>query len=425
MKRILTLVAASALILGLAATASAEMELKAQGSWRVQGNVLSNFNDYSDDDADEFGDGFSMQQRMRNQWRFVYNENVMAELYTEIGDITWGDAPTGGDIGADGTSLIEVKRAFIQFRWPDTDVLVTTGIQDVTFPTSGAFSSMIMADDAAATAVSTPISDVLGLTVAYVRAQDNRAAVNDQIDAFLAAVPVALDGMTIAPYFAYAMLNNNAVAGQTDDANAWWAGATFNMDMLDPIIIYADFAYGTSSDDLGDASGWLIDAMVEYTALDFATIQAFAAYSSQNDDGDGAMPTIATGWGIGGSLAYGSAFTTDEGPVYPGFWLAGAALRKIQFIEKLSHDVIVYYAKGVADTAGFGVGGVDVATGRSNLPALTSDDSYLEVDFNHRYQIYESLAALVELAYGKPSFDDDTLPDDAVMKATFGFQYNF
>ena len=190
------------------------------------------------------------------------------------------------------------------------------------------------------------------------------------------------------------------------------------MDMLDPIVIYADFVYGSADDGydgLADGtSGFMIDAMVEFKGLDFATLQGFGVYSSQNDDGDGAMPFIDSDWTIGGSMINGSAFTTDLGPATPGFWLAGVAARKISFLDKLSHDVIALYAQGTGDAAGFGV----VPNG------LTKDDSYWEVDFNTRYQIYESLAAIVELGYGKPDFDDGSA-DDAAMKAAFGFLYKF
>ncbi|MFO7597151.1 MAG: outer membrane homotrimeric porin [Desulfocurvibacter africanus] len=432
MKRCITLVAAAALILGLAATASAELDVKAAGAWRVHGNVLSNFTDNNDDAASTYGDSFTVQHRARTQLRFVYNENVMAELYTQYGNATWGQgvgqyATLGG---------LDVKRAFVQFRWPDTDVLITAGEQDVSFPSSGAFSNMVQGgDDGSAIAVSTPITDMIGLTVAYTRLYENAdVSSGNDFDAFLAALPVTLDGMKFAPWFSYAIVGQNAeiaAVGTTpavdlntedDNANVWWAGVGFNMDMLDPIVIYADFVYGSADDGykgLADGtSGWLIDAMVEFKGLDFAVLQGFGAYSSSNDDGDGALPFIDSDFTVGGSMINGSSFTTDLGPATPGFWLVGAAARKITFIEKLSHDVIVMYAKGTSDSIGFG------SAGPGGLPGLTSDDSYLEADFNTRYQIYESLAAIVELGYGKPDYDR-ALADDAVMKAAFGFLYKF
>jgi len=429
MKRIFSLVAMAALVLGTVATASAELEVKAAGTWRVHGQVLDNFANFNDDVATGNGDGFLAQQRMRTQFRFVYNENVMGELYTEYGNITWGQG--AGEYGvrnnADANEL-HIKRAFIQFRLPDTDVLFTVGEQDITFPHSGAFSNMVLGgEDGTAIAVSAPITDTIGLTVAYARLAENTTGgitSGNNADAFLAAVPVTLDGMTIAPWFAYGLIGENSGFGdpaEGDNSNVWWAGAGFSMDLFDPIVVYADFVYGSADDGytgLADGtSGFLVDAMVEYKGLDLLTPQVFFAYSSQNDDGDGALPAIYSDWGIGGTLINGSNFTTDLGAALPGFWLAGIAARDISFIEKLSHDVIFLYAKGTGDIAGF-------SAGQNDLPALTSDDSYLEIDFNTQYQIYESLAAIVELAYAKPDFDDGSA-DDALMKASFGFVYKF
>ncbi|EGJ51442.1 outer membrane homotrimeric porin [Desulfocurvibacter africanus] len=441
MKRIVTLVAAAALIMGLAATASAELAVKAAGSWRVHGNVLSNFGDLNDDADDTYADTFTVQHRMRTQLRFVYNENVMGELYTEYGTATWGQesAAYGAGENEDGDAF-HVKRAFIQFRWPDTDIVTTVGEQDITFPSSGAFSNMVLGgDDGSAIAVSAPITDMIGLTVAYTRLFENAdVTTGNDADAFLAALPVTLDGMVLAPWFSYGIIGQNTDLNTDDEtANVWWAGLGFNMDMLDPIVIYADFVYGSADDGFGGLAdgtdGWLADAMVEFKGLDFALLQAFAAYSSANDDGDGAMPNIRSDWGIGGSMVNGSAFTSDLGGANPGFWMVGVAARDITFIERLSHDVIALYAQGTGDAiTGLNDDGDTVVqnTGFLGDLALTSDDSYWEVDFNTRYQMYESLAAIVELGYGKPDLDDvagltTQRADDAQMKASFGFQYSF
>jgi len=426
MKRILAFVAMAALVLGTVATASAELDVKAAGNWQVYGNVWSNKADFDDGDADN-REGFTAAQRARTQLRFTFNENVMAELYTEYGTHFWGEGPAAyGEKGS-----LNIKRAFIQFRLPDTDVLFTAGEQDITFPHSGAFSNMVLGgEDAGALVVSAPITDMVGLTLAYTRLVDtfdrtdtppaSNPSSGTNADAFLAAVPVTLDGMTIAPWFAYGLIGENSGYGtpaEGDNSNAWWAGAGFNMDLFDPIVVYADFVYGSADEGFvngDDSSGFLVDAMVEYKGLDLLTPQVFFAYSSQNDDGDGALPFIQSDWGIGGTLINGSSFGAgDVAAAEPGFWLAGVAARDISFIEKLSHDVIFLYAKGTGDTAGFG-------------PAeLTSDDSYMEIDFNTQYQIYESLAAIVELAYAKPDFDDSSKADDALMKASFGFVYKF
>ncbi len=441
MKRIMSLIALAAMVLGCVATASAELDVKAAGTWRVSGQVLSNMGNFNDDLATTANDTFTLRHRARTQFRFVYNENVMGELYTEYGNAVWGQGSAAYAAGenADGNAF-HIKRAFIQFRWPETDALITVGEQDITFPSSGAFSNMVQGgDDGSAIAVSSPITDNIGLTLVYTRLSEVTetgptnatwpVTSGNDFDVFLAALPVSLDGMKIAPWFSYGIVGQNTTFNtDTETANVWWAGVGFNMNMFDPIVIYADFVYGSADDGytglVNGTKGWMADAMVEFKGLDFAILQVFGAYSSRNDDpeNDGAMPFIDSDFTVGGSMINGSVFGVDMGPAAPGFWLAGAAARKISFIEKLSHDVIFLYAKGTSDNNGFNPGRFG---GYGFLPSLTSDDSYMEVDFNTRYQIYQSLAAIVELGYGKPDFDDSTRADDAAMKAAFGFVYSF
>jgi len=409
----------AALLLGSVAPAWADLNVTAAGSWRVHGNFTS--------DGETFGmtKDYGFFHRMRTQFRFVYTEAVMGELYTEYGNVEWGV-----DEGAFGVQdSLDVKRAFIQFRWPNTDMLVTVGEQDVTLPHAGAFSNIVLGgDDGSAAAVSVPFTDMFALTAMYARHSINDAipdptdpgetipvTSSNIVDVFLAAVPVSLDGMTLTPWFTYVLAGENSLLG--DDA--WIAGLAFNMDLFDPFIIYADFMYG-DADDGGRAglangtSGWLADAMVEFRGLDFAVLQAFGAYSSQNSSGNDALPYIVSDWGIGGTLVNGSAFGEgDFGPAVPGFWLAGAALRSLNILPQLYHDLIGLVASGTAS----GTGGF---LPNSAGEFLTSNDTYWEIDFNHRYQLFESLAAIVELAYA-----DSGHFDDSILKGSVGFRYNF
>ena len=62
---------------------------------------------------------------------------------------------------------------------------------------------------------------------------------------------------------------------------------------------------------------------------------------------------------------------------------------------------------------------------------MTTDDWAFEVNFDHKYQIYENLAAIVELSYIHLDLDESTwsfndLHDtDDAWKAQLLFQYNF
>ena len=464
MKKLIALVALLGLVLGMAATASAELDIKGRGSWRVQFNLTDNLSDFDFDD-DRGEDDYSVQQRIRTRFRFVFNENVLGELYTEIGDITWGRG--AGDLNTDGIA-IEVKRAFIQWFWPETKVLFTAGLQNVDFPHSGAFNNMVFGgNDVGAFVVSIPVNEMIGVTLGYVRPIDGAGdGTNDEFDIIMAAVPVTMDGVSVTPFVAYSWLASRSdvlapvgssfatlvpqsifdtvsTDGNDDEESLhpWWIGVGSKVDMFDPFVFYFDFVYGavanmdsatigaTSYDD-PSVSGWMADLMFEYTGLDYFTPQLMFVYASGVDEDDaddgelGLLPVISSGFNIGGTLVGGSNFTTDAGFPGGGFWLVGLALRDISFVEKLSHEIIFLYAQGTNDE--------DTAAPGFLFSRFTADESYFEVDFNHRYQIYESLAAILELAYANLDTDDNDFEDtfdggdtDAVLKATFGFRYDF
>lgn len=461
MKKLIMLVALAAMTFGIAASASA-VEIKALGSWRVHANMVTNFNndfmfDSEDNNASE--DDFDIQQRMRTRFRFIANENLMGELYTEIGNFGWGQTTdsngntAGGRINQDARN-IEFKRGFIQWKFPNTDILMTVGKQDVTLPNSGYFSSPILSDDATAAVITSPINDMFAVSLGYSRFQDQNVgsdatanSVNDEFDAIWLAVPITPEGMKITPFFVYAWLGDSLPLGGMDlnglgtaarplpanfDAfgddsqiNPWWAGVAFNLDMFDPIVAEMNFYYGDAGTE-DDFNGWWVDGMVAYKGLEWFTPELFLAYSTGQDDDTneiGVMPTLISNWGPTGSVINGSNFTTDQGAAQPGFWTVGLALRDITFMEKLSHELLVYYVQGTNDK--------NATFTNSSVTGLSEDDSFIGIDFNNEYKIYENLAAILEMGAYVPDFDNNsaffTNGDEAgtAYKAALGVVYNF
>lgn len=107
-------------------------------------------------------------------------------------------------------------------------------------------------------------------------------------------------------------------------------------------------------------------------------------------------------------------YQADEGAV--GLWAVGAALREITFMDDLSHDFVVSYARGTNH--------------KDNFFLMTTQDSYWEVDFNSTWQMYENLAVILELAYGKVKLDDmgmerGELAKDALYRGVLGMVYQF
>lgn len=437
----------AAFILGTAGIASA-VELKVQGNWRVNFNYLKD----TEFNNDSKKDNFLASQRARVLFNFVASENLKGVLHFEIGNLTWGSA--GGALNADGVN-VKTKNAFIQFNVPNTQVGVKAGIQGFALPST--FGSHILSADVAALAATIPFNDMVGLTAAWARPYDVTQGqfdvdVEDEVDVFAAVLPITLDGVQLNPFGVYArwgkdFLNDTFGLVDAKNANQWFAGLNFTVDMLDPIVFLGDVNYGSVdlTDNL-DASGFIVSLAAQYK-MDMVTPEIFWLYESGEDSkysrgGDSErMPTIGTdgaSWaptafgmtgsafgggtdgilrsfisGLPGASAY-DAYQAVEGTL--GMWALGLKLGDIQFIDRLTHDLIFFYAQGTNDTA--------------NTQLFTEDDNYFEITFDHNYQIYENLVARLELGWGTLDLDNLTpgrsdSADDSAWKAAFGFNYRF
>lgn len=435
MKRFALVALVAALLFGLASSASAT-ELKVRGNLDVYGMWSSNLRDFDSDSAD--GDNYMTTQRMRTYFDYVANENLKAVLGLEI-DNVWGDddidGNVGGDWGTDGKGNIEVKHAYLNFNFPDTTVNVQAGLQYVALP--GVFGNPIFDDDAAALTVSAQINDMFGVAVGYSRGVDDdyntqsgAGADKDDVDMAFIAAPVTLDGFSVTPYFAYGWLGQNAQGSitllndveldMTDDASLWVLGANAELTMFDPLTFAADLIYGASDWELEgedvDSNGWYAALAASYK-FDMLTATLFGTYfTGMDDDTDdvGMIPQLAEGWGItpyiGGVRAFNTTYDTFSG-VDNACWAAGLELAKITFIDKLSHNLTIAYAQGTSDEDA----GAD----------FDEKDSAWEVYLVNKYMVYENLAAINELGFFAPDFDDDNREDDSSYFATVGFQYKF
>ncbi|PTN38450.1 outer membrane homotrimeric porin [Desulfonatronum sp. SC1] len=443
MRRFLVLALLTVFVFGFSGAAQA-VELKAKGSWRVHFNAIKN----PTFDKDEKWDTFAAMQRMRTNFDFIASENLKGVLQLEIGDITWG-GEDGGAL-ADRAVNIKTRYAYIDFKLPGTNMDFRAGRQDVTLPST--LGSHILEDDVAAMLTHLPFNEAVGLTLGWARAYDH-ARVNpdditkkwdDEVDVFLGVLPISLDGINLNPIVVYSRWGKDFNLYELDNpknANMWHAGLNIEVSLLDPVSILGDVNYGqvTWAEDFKQ-SGWIGALAVQY-AMDMMTPEVFFLYESGEgaDFRDGRkskrMPVIgtdggsvATGIGYGGATEFADdnfvrgllaeidpmGYQADEGAV--GLWAVGAALRDITFIEDLSHEFVVSYARGTNH--------------KDNLNLMTTKDSYWEVDFNTNWRMYENLALVLELAYGKLKLDDmnigrSDLAKDALYRGALGFVYDF
>jgi hypothetical protein len=220
MKRITTLMLAAVFVLGTVASAFAihtqgkggtGLDFNARGSWRVLGVVSDNW-DFNSDASEE---DYQLGMRARTWFDFATADGVKAVLGTEIGQARFGQ-PGGLQLRGDN-AIIKVKHLYAQFPWPNSDVTISAGLQGVALP--GIFSNPVLDDDVAGLIVSMPLSDMLGLTLAWLRPTDldhtgsatfDGTEMSDEWDAFAAILPITLEGMKITPYAIYSLLGQDA-----------------------------------------------------------------------------------------------------------------------------------------------------------------------------------------------------------------------
>jgi hypothetical protein len=404
MKRLLTLMLAATFVLGTVASAfaihtqgrgGAGLDFNARGSWRGVAEIRDSwgFNDNA------YEETYQIYMRGRTWFDFATADKVKAVIGLEIGNIRFGadDLNSPGNdfaLGGDGRALIKVKHLQLVFPWPNTNVTISAGLQNVALP--GYYSNPIFDDDVAGIVMSTPITDTIGLTLAWMRPYDlthsgnqqlppvvnglisvldeidfwdtfgvDRAdAINDyraasgrtrgagdEFDIFAAIVPVTLEGLKLTPYAVYALVGDDFAASpdgfglgaaSTGNHTAWWLGLNAAISMFDPIYAAFDFIYGSAEFDVAnqdlDQQGWFVNAAVGMKMAMF-TPELFGFYATGTDDGsskDKRMPTVSGDF-VPTSFLFdksplGSGLVLQD-PSVIGMWGLGLSLKNISFID--------------------------------------------------------------------------------------------
>ena len=470
MKKLMTLALAAAMMLG-AATGANAIDFKAKGQWimsfdygmhgdfaKSKANRNSGYKNSTTGNEDEF----EARQRVRLQLDAVASEALSGTVFFEIGDQVWGNAESGGALGADGT-VVELKNAYIDWMVPNTDLKFRMGIQGIQLP-NVAGGSAVFDDDVAGVVASYQFNENVGLTTFWARPyNDNyntradRTNYQDNMDLFALMVPLTFDGVKVTPWAMYGMAGANSKTVKSmgpytrpispDDGVAntttgkaygsmFWAGLPISLTLWDPLNVELDINYGYVESmgrytadryngtgfRMGDTKreGWLVKALVEYK-MDWGTPGIFGWYASGDDgnvkNGSERMPTVSGcgnfmsfmgdgnyGWSSAGSLY-------DRNLTYTGTWGIGLRIHDLSFVEDLKHSFRVAYwggtnspsmAKYVEHSWGWD-NGLD-----KDGHYLTTNDGLLEFNLVNSYQIYENLEANLELGYIVNMMDDDT-----------------
>ena len=470
MKKLMTLALAAGMLFG-AATGASAIDFKAKGQWLMgfgvgEGSLLQEQNDR----AADANDTFFAEQRIRLQLDAVASEALSGTVYFEIGTSTWGDSDDGAALGADDPNSIKVKRAYLDWLVPNTDLRFRMGLQGVALPNK-AGGSAVMDTDVAGITASYAFNDNVALTALWARPfndnyvsgvnrRDDKSNYLDNMDLFALMVDLKFDGVQATPWVMYGMAGKNTWdnmpardgdpsttllpfpgngANYNKASNAYgsmfWAGLPVAITLWDPLNIEFDINYGyVESHGRGDfingkpggldkrgntqRQGWLAKALVEYK-MDWGVPGIFGWYASGDDgdvkNGSERMPSVVpcgnfTSFMGDGNLGW---IMQDYNLSYAGTWGIGLQIRDMSFLEDLKHTFRVAYWGGTNSPSMVKYAGSSTAwnMGGDTYPAgpyLTTNDGLLEFNLVNSYQIYENLEMNVELGYIVNMIDQDT-----------------
>ncbi len=393
-----------------AVTPAEAIEFKAKGVWLAsfQYGQNGNFTGSGHSGYDPSEDEFEARSRVRVILDAVASENVSGQVYFEIGKFIWGKARSGqngGALGADDT-IVKVKRAFIDWMIPETDIKVRMGIQGIGLPYAAMDGPTVFQSDVAAVSANWTINENVGVTAFWARPYNDNYSESDgsgsnfmdNMDMAALTIPLRFDGLKMTPWFMYAAIGPNtwrvddsgnyvgkgingvngkyvrsgmlSLAANLSDvktrklssyANAWWAGLAGELTMWSPWRLAWEFTYGQVEYDVEELNreGWMGALTLEYK-MDWGTAGIFGWYSSGDDDdlsnGSERMPTVSNDYGV---CSFSGTFVGPDinglerdrviGNNLVGTWGVGFRLKNMSFFENLKHTFHVSLLGGTND----------------------------------------------------------------------------
>lgn len=239
MKKLATLLIAAGLVFGATAPAANAIDFKAKGEWVMSFDYGQNGNFTGGHGQTGYNgkeDEFEAKQRLRLQVDAVASENLSGTVFFEIGNTTWGKSDQGGALGADQT-IVEVRRAYIDWMVPNTELKVRMGLQGMSIPSFTMKKSQVFEDDVAGITLSYQFTDNVGVTAFWARPyndnysggdasqsiwgneDDYKSNFLDNVDAFGLLIPLTFDGIKVTPWGMIAAIGPNALRGDADSGS--------------------------------------------------------------------------------------------------------------------------------------------------------------------------------------------------------------
>ncbi len=335
---------------------------------------------------------------MRIQLDAVASESLSGQVYFEIGKFIWGKASNpqgGGALGADA-SIVKLKRAFIDWMVPETNLRLRMGIQAFRSPYFALDGPTVLTADGAGVTASLPINENVSVTAFwmrpyndnYISATDpNENGFMDNMDIGGVFLPLRFDGWAVTPWGIYGAIGPNTFRNANGQfanringvdgnyffsgmfplmgndpkinrktthayANAWWAGITGEFTMVDPFRLAWEFTYGSVSwdgDSTMDRKGWMGALLLEYrTSWGIPGLYGWYASGDDDDLGNGSerLPYIVNDFGVSG---FSDTFAGPDinglerdrvmANTLIGTWGVGVRLKNLSFWQNLKHTL--------------------------------------------------------------------------------------
>lgn len=411
---------------------------------------------------------FSAQQRLRMGVQFIASENLSAYYEMQVGTFTWGGPVTslskaenqGGALGGRSAN-ITTRYAYLDWMVPSTDVKVRMGMQPVAMP-SYTFGSPVLDDAATGIMLSAPLNENITVSGGWLRAlssprrggwtQTPAKVYEDNFDLFNLVVDFKYDGFQITPW---ALLGPNGKdssdvkdfseglapvwghqkwstitvpggemsgfdlpdnVGVKSNSFVWFAGIGGQLTMFDPFTFTADFYYSQNKTkhSYSSRAGWLAMLGAEYKT-EYGTPSLKAWYGSGDDKNatNGSERALTLSGAFNANTTYfdgvwmGGVDRNIDRCDASGTWGVGLYWKGLSFMENLTHNFGVSYFAGTNAKENISrLGGA--FNGATPLNYLTKGDSAIEFDVTSVYNIYQNLAAALELSYVVQNFDSKT-----------------
>jgi hypothetical protein len=471
-----------------AAAARADTQVSMTGDARIYANFWSKYQytgwNYN---GTQTADTATIWERFRLQTDFVANDNLKFRLAIRVDDSAGKSAWGSGTFTVDNPAVcLEVYNAYLDFKWPNTELHFTVGYQNFDLPFSADWmgANPVMGGTTVAGAVvEIPVADAFKIVTGAMRLLDSDKSgfapkttqVVPDLDGYFLSLPITLDGFKATPWGMVAVAGRNADyagTGVGDSPNSneslatnlfsaasavtpspfrnsrnvyWWVGTTVAVTALDPFKFYGDIMYGAGNE--GDhgydkRSGMFFDVAAEYAGFDIVNIQTTFWYSPGEDssmsNGSERMPSVVDYWGPTNSFLFNSGQELNFGfmgvnPV--GSWGLVAGLDKISFIKDLTNRLVFSFAQGTNSPTALRNANLLAGTGNYVQIGrdLTTKEHVLAVNLDTHYDLNEHLAVIVETGWSHGDFQtsvwghrftNQTRDGDA-WKVGFGLAYKF